>query len=95
MSALATEHKAVNLGQGFPDFPMNQELIGLVEKAMREDFNQYAPMQGYLPLREMLSQKYILFIIPLLIPIRKSLSHQAVPMPYIQHLLLCYAPVMK
>lgn len=57
MSALATEHKAVNLGQGFPDFPMDQELIGLVEKSMRTGYNQYAPMQGHLPLREILSQK--------------------------------------
>lgn len=57
MSALATEYKAVNLGQGFPDFPMNQDLIGLVEKAMRSGFNQYAPMQGHAPLRNILSQK--------------------------------------
>ncbi|PZR29509.1 MAG: methionine aminotransferase [Citrobacter freundii] len=57
MSALATEHKAVNLGQGFPDFSMNQDLIALVEKAMRSGFNQYAPMQGYTPLRNILAQK--------------------------------------
>ncbi|MCG2613010.1 methionine aminotransferase [Terrimonas sp. NA20] len=57
MSALASEHNAVNLGQGFPDFPMNQELIGLVEKAMKAGFNQYAPMQGYTPLRNILSEK--------------------------------------
>jgi methionine aminotransferase len=57
MRALATEHKAVNLGQGFPDFPMKQELIALVEKAMHAGFNQYAPMQGHQPLREILSEK--------------------------------------
>lgn len=57
MSALATEYKAVNLGQGFPDFPMNGNLIALVEKAMRSGFNQYAPMQGYAPLRNILSKK--------------------------------------
>lgn len=57
MSALATQHNAVNLGQGFPDFPMNQELIALVEKAMRAGFNQYAPMQGYAPLRNILATK--------------------------------------
>lgn len=57
MSALATEYNAVNLGQGFPDFPMDQELISLVEKAMRTGFNQYAPMQGYTPLRNILSKK--------------------------------------
>lgn len=57
MSALATEHKAVNLGQGFPDFPMSEELTGLVNQAMRDGFNQYAPMPGWLPLREALAQK--------------------------------------
>ena len=57
MSALATEHKAVNLGQGFPDYPMNEELISLVNEAMRSGFNQYAPMQGYPPLREVLAEK--------------------------------------
>jgi methionine transaminase len=57
MSALATEHKAVNLGQGFPDFPMSQELTDLVSQAMRNGFNQYAPMPGWMPLREALAQK--------------------------------------
>jgi methionine aminotransferase len=57
MSALATEHKAVNLGQGFPDYPMNEELIALVNEAMRSGFNQYAPMQGHIPLREVLAEK--------------------------------------
>jgi methionine transaminase len=57
MSALATEYNAVNLGQGFPDFPMNAELISLVDKAMTDGFNQYVPMQGYMPLREVLAEK--------------------------------------
>src|SRR5690348_12413694 len=57
MSALATEYKAVNLGQGFPDYPMNEELIGLVNDAMRSGFNQYAPMPGWMPLRESIAQK--------------------------------------
>ncbi|MBS1566366.1 MAG: methionine aminotransferase [Bacteroidetes bacterium] len=57
MSALATQHKAINLGQGFPDFPMPAELVELVSKAMRNQFNQYAPMQGYMPLREVLAEK--------------------------------------
>ena len=57
MSALATEHKAINLGQGFPDFPMPAELVALVSGAMNNNFNQYAPMQGYTPLREVLAQK--------------------------------------
>jgi methionine transaminase len=57
MSALATKAKAINLGQGFPDFPMNAELVDLVTKAMRDGFNQYAPMPGHLPLRETLAEK--------------------------------------
>jgi methionine transaminase len=57
MSALATEYKAVNLGQGFPDFPMNEELTGLVTEAMRNGYNQYAPMPGWLPLREAIAEK--------------------------------------
>ena len=57
MSALATEHKAVNLGQGFPDFAMSPELTGLVNKAMNNGFNQYAPMPGWMPLREALAEK--------------------------------------
>lgn len=57
MSALAAEHKAVNLGQGFPDFPMSSELIALVNEAMTNGFNQYAPMPGWMPLREAIAQK--------------------------------------
>ncbi|THU41848.1 aminotransferase class I/II-fold pyridoxal phosphate-dependent enzyme [Niastella caeni] len=57
MSALATEHKAVNLGQGFPDFPMSAELTELVNEAMRNGFNQYSPMPGWMPLREAIAEK--------------------------------------
>jgi methionine aminotransferase len=57
MSALATQYKAINLGQGFPDFPMPAELVSLVNEAMKNNFNQYAPMQGYMPLREVLAEK--------------------------------------
>lgn len=57
MSALAAEHQAVNLGQGYPDFPMNDELVNLVNEAMKSGYNQYTPMQGYTPLRETLSSK--------------------------------------
>jgi methionine aminotransferase len=57
MSGLATEYNAVNLGQGFPDFPMSHELTGLVSKAMQENYNQYAPMPGWLPLRESIAEK--------------------------------------
>lgn len=57
MSSLAVEHKAVNLGQGFPDFPMNEGLIARVNEAMRNGFNQYVHMNGYIPLRDTLAEK--------------------------------------
>jgi len=57
MSSLAAEFKAINLGQGFPDFQMNEELISLVNEAMENGFNQYVPMQGYMPLRETIAEK--------------------------------------
>jgi len=57
MSSLAVEHNAINLGQGFPDFPMSEELTALVAEAMNKGFNQYTHMNGYLPLREVLAEK--------------------------------------
>ncbi len=57
MSALANEHKAVNLGQGFPDYPMSEELITLVSDAMKNNYNQYPPMPGWMPLREAIAEK--------------------------------------
>lgn len=49
MSALALEHGAINLAQGFPDFPMDETLAHFVTEAMQSGANQYAPMAG-LPL---------------------------------------------
>ncbi len=57
MSALAQQHKAINLSQGFPDFDMSPELMALTAQAMQNGFNQYAPMAGWLPLREAIAQK--------------------------------------
>ncbi len=57
MSTLAVEHKAINLGQGFPDYPMNEELISLVNKAMQKGNNQYVHMCGLPVLRERISEK--------------------------------------
>jgi methionine transaminase len=57
MSALAAEKGAVNLGQGFPDFPCDPHLLDHVNDAMREGLNQYPPMTGVVPLREAVSQK--------------------------------------
>ncbi len=57
MSSLAVKHNAINLGQGFPDFPMNEELIDLVYKAMKDNHNQYVHMNGLFSLRESLAEK--------------------------------------
>ena len=57
MSALAIENNALNLSQGFPDFESDKKLIELVNKAMLNGKNQYAPMAGVLSLREAISKK--------------------------------------
>jgi len=57
MSALAAEHKAVNLGQGFPDFDCDPSLVEEVSRAMRAGMNQYPPMPGALALREAVAAK--------------------------------------
>ncbi len=57
MSALAAEHRAINLGQGFPDFPCEPALLEAVSEAMRLGHNQYAPMPGIMELREAIAQK--------------------------------------
>jgi methionine transaminase len=55
MSALAHSKGAINLSQGFPDFPMDPKLIGLVTEAMQRGQNQYAPASGLLALREQIA----------------------------------------
>ena len=57
MSALAAEHGAVNLGQGFPDFDCDPALVDAVTQAMREGLNQYPPMAGVPVLREAMAAK--------------------------------------
>jgi methionine transaminase len=57
MSALASEHNAINIGQGFPDFEMDQELAALASQKILDGYNQYAPMAGYMPLRESIAEK--------------------------------------
>lgn len=57
MSQLATEHKAINLGQGFPDFDPDPQLLDEVNAAMREGHNQYPPMPGIAALREEIRKK--------------------------------------
>ncbi|MDZ7919780.1 pyridoxal phosphate-dependent aminotransferase [Rhodoferax sp.] len=57
MSALATEHKAVNLGQGFPDFACDPALVDAVTAAMQAGHNQYPPMTGVPVLRQAVAAK--------------------------------------
>ena len=57
MSQLAIEHKAVNLGQGFPDFDGPQSLRDALDAAMSMGRNQYAPMTGIAQLREQIALK--------------------------------------
>jgi methionine aminotransferase len=57
MSKLASEHKAINLGQGFPDFECDEKLKELVAKHLNEGKNQYAPLAGLPKLNETLSKK--------------------------------------
>ena len=57
MSKLAFDNEAINLSQGYPDFPSSPELIDLVNRAMQEGYNQYAPMQGVYSLREVITDK--------------------------------------
>lgn len=57
MSQLAAEHGAVNLGQGFPDFPLPDFLADELSRAVREGKNQYAPMSGIPALRQAIAAK--------------------------------------
>jgi len=57
MSSLAAEYGAVNLGQGYPDFPPPVRLMDALTRAMREGHNQYPPMAGIVPLREAIARK--------------------------------------
>lgn len=57
MSALAVEHGAVNLGQGFPDFHCDPRLVDALNDAAKAGNNQYPPMAGVLTLRERVAEK--------------------------------------
>lgn len=57
MSQLAAEHGAVNLGQGFPDFPVPSRLVEALGRAMQAGHNQYAPMTGIPALRQAIAAK--------------------------------------
>ena len=57
MSRRATEMGAVNVGQGFPDYPIDPDLAACVTDAVRAGFNQYAPMEGNVALRAAIAAK--------------------------------------
>lgn len=56
MGKMAVDYNAINLSQGFPNFPSDPALIALVDKAMQNGFNQYAPMAGVMELRKEIVQ---------------------------------------
>jgi methionine transaminase len=58
MGALANKHNAINLSQGFPNFKSDQKLIDLVNNAMNNGYNQYAPMAGIFELRQAIAHKF-------------------------------------
>ena len=76
MSALAKEHQAINLGQGFPDFSCDPKLLEAVENAMRNDHNQYPPMTGIPELRQKYIKKLSSFMDLITIQTLKLLSRQ-------------------
>ena len=57
MGKMAVDYNAINLSQGFPNFPSDPALIALVDQAMADGYNQYAPMAGVLDLRKAISHK--------------------------------------
>ncbi|MFY0593856.1 methionine aminotransferase [Roseivirga sp.] len=57
MSKMANDYNAINLAQGFPDFPVSPELINRVHYYMQQGFNQYAPMPGVPVLRKAIADK--------------------------------------
>src|SRR6476469_5962259 len=59
MSRRAAEAGALNLGQGFPDYPIDPRLTELVTQAMAEGHNQYAPMEGVIQLRQQIAHKLL------------------------------------
>lgn len=58
MSSLAQQHNAINLSQGFPDFPIDEKLGQLLEEAARSGWNQYAPMPGLPMLRQAIAKDF-------------------------------------
>ena len=60
MSQLAHEHAAINLSQGFPDYPCHPTLLDALARAAHSGHNQYAPMAGLPALRQAIAAKLLL-----------------------------------
>ena len=75
MTRLATKHGAVNLAQGFPDFPCPQELKDAASKAIEEDYNQYSVTWGAPMLREA-CERATLRTIPDIVFLLQQLAHE-------------------
>ncbi|MEO8547214.1 MAG: aminotransferase [Sphingomicrobium sp.] len=58
MSGLAAQHKAINLGQGFPDFGWPEPILDAAARAVKEGSNQYPPSRGLPQLREAVAAHY-------------------------------------
>ena len=58
MARLAIQHKAINLSQGFPDFPMHENILAAAIEAIEDGLNQYTVTWGYPPLRQKLAELY-------------------------------------
>lgn len=58
MSALAQQYNAINLSQGFPDFPIDEDLAQLLFDAAMGNYNQYSPMPGHPMLRQAISANF-------------------------------------
>lgn len=50
MSKMATEYNAINLAQGFPNFPVDEKLANIVAEVVKKEVHQYQPTSGYPPL---------------------------------------------
>lgn len=56
MSKMANDYQAINLSQGFPDFPVDQKLTNIVSEIARQNIHQYMPFSGYPPLLEKIAK---------------------------------------
>ncbi|OHT45244.1 methionine aminotransferase [Flavobacterium tructae] len=56
MSKMAAEYNAINLSQGFPNFPVDERLTDIIARLAKENVHQYTPMAGFPPLMEQIAQ---------------------------------------